>query len=148
MAERDPLDTAGALVAIRDRLADQFLALNGDVILDVDPELLLAAGGHGQWRARLMLTVVDDASAYGSVMLEGSRVTAFVEKADAPSDAAATVNAGLYLMDRSVLDALPRPAVAGKGRLPPPRHRRRAHRRRRCRSWIDIGTAQRYIESA
>ena len=85
MAERDPLDTAGALVAIRDRLADRFLALNGDVILDVDPELLLATGGHGQWRARLMLTVVDDASAYGSVMLEGSRVTAFVEKADAPA---------------------------------------------------------------
>jgi mannose-1-phosphate guanylyltransferase len=148
MAERDPLDTAGALVAVRDRLADRFLALNGDVILDVDPELLLAPGGHDQWRARLMLTVVDDASAYGSVMLEGSKVTAFVEKADAPGDAGATVNAGLYLMERSVLDALPPgrlslerdvfprlatdgelTAVVGEG------------------AWIDIGTAQRYIEA-
>jgi mannose-1-phosphate guanylyltransferase len=146
MAERDPLDTAGALVAIKDRLADRFLALNGDVILDIDPELLLAPGGR--WRARLMLTVVDDASAYGSVMLEGSRVTAFVEKADAPSDAGATVNAGLYLMDRSVLDALPPgrlslerdvfPRLAADGELTAVVGEG---------AWIDIGTAQRYIEA-
>ncbi len=104
MVERQPLDTAGALVAIRDRLADRFLVLNGDVILDVDPGELMDPGGA--WRARLMLTVVDDASAYGAVSREGSSVTAFVEKPDVTGDTGATVNAGLYLMERSVLDEL------------------------------------------
>ncbi len=146
MVERQPLDTAGALVAIRDRLADRFLVLNGDVILDVDPGELMDPGGA--WRARLMLTVVDDASAYGSVSREGSTVTAFVEKPDVTGDIGATVNAGLYLMERSVLDELPEarlslerdvfPRLASAGELSAvvgdgP--------------WIDIGTAQRYIEA-
>jgi mannose-1-phosphate guanylyltransferase len=148
MAERDPLDTAGALVAIKDRLADRFLALNGDVILDIEPELLLAPGGHDRWRARLMLTVVDDASAYGSVLLEGSEVTAFVEKSDAAGDTGTTVNAGLYLMERNVLDALPPgrlslernvfPRLAAAGELTAVVGEG---------AWIDIGTAQRYIEA-
>jgi mannose-1-phosphate guanylyltransferase len=95
-----------------------------------------------------MLTVVDDASAYGSVLLEGSKVTAFVEKPDAPADAGVPVNAGLYLMERSVLDALPPgrrslerdvfPRLAAEGELTAVVGEG---------AWIDIGTAQRYIEA-
>ena len=146
-AELEPLDTAGALVGIRDRLADRFLVLNGDVILDIDPDILL-----GSWnddcRARLTLTVVDDASSYGAVLLDGSKVRAFEEKPEFIGDARATVNAGLYLMDRSVLEELhpgPRslerevfPLLASRGELDGVLGKG---------PWLDVGTPQRYIEA-
>ncbi len=146
-AEPEPLDTAGALVDIKDRLAERFLVLNGDVILDIDPEVLLASPGNGS-RARLTLTVVDDASSYGAVLLDGAKVIAFEEKPDLASDRRATVNAGLYLMERSVLEELPPgrrslerdvfPLLASKGELDGVIGEG---------AWVDIGTPQRYIEA-
>ncbi len=146
-AEPEPLDTAGALVDIKDRLAERFLVLNGDVILDIDPEMLLASPGNGS-RARLTLTVVDDASSYGAVRLDGAKVIAFDEKPDLASETRATVNAGLYLMERSVLEGLPPgrrslerdvfPLLASKGELGGVIGEG---------AWVDIGTPQRYIEA-
>ena len=81
----EPLDTAGALVAIRDRLAERFLVLNGDVILDVDPGMLMASPGRrltgpaDAHRGRRCLRIWRRCS-------RGVKVTAFVEKPDVTGD--------------------------------------------------------------
>jgi D-glycero-alpha-D-manno-heptose 1-phosphate guanylyltransferase len=53
-----------------------------------------------------MLAKVDDTSRYGTVEFEpGGRITAFLEKR--PEHAAGYINAGVYLLRRSMLDQIP-----------------------------------------
>jgi NDP-sugar pyrophosphorylase family protein len=110
--EPGPLGTGGALVNARDQLrADAVLMLNGDSFLRADPRQLEAA--HRRFRTSdprvvvtMALTPVADIGRYGSVELgEHDRVTAFREKAD--SHGPGLINAGLYVIERDLLDQLP-----------------------------------------
>ncbi len=104
--ERSKLDTAGPLVAVRDRLDERFLVLNGDVVLE---------GSLGQFVADapdlpavLSLVGVEDTSAYGVVVTDQTgRVERFIEKPPAGSAPTNKVNAGMYLIHRNVFDGYP-----------------------------------------
>jgi len=101
--EEEPLDTAGGLVEAIDRLDDRFLVLNGDVVLEADLAGFVAAA-PGQAAATIALVEVDDPSAYGVVVTNDAHmVEAFVEKPAPGTAPANTVNAGIYVMQRSVL---------------------------------------------
>jgi D-sedoheptulose 7-phosphate isomerase len=119
------LGTAGALRHAAASLEPVFLLVNGDTYLDAD--LAAFATRHA---AGLCVTVglirVPDAGRYGAVELgpEGA-ITRFAEKSSA---AEGLINAGIYVIDRAVLDAFPErsplslerdvfPALAGQGRL-------------------------------
>src|SRR5882672_5750128 len=69
VTEPDRRGTAGAIrfaaEAIGERLDDRFLALNGDVLCDLDLGALLDAHEARAARATLALHPVEDASAYG-----------------------------------------------------------------------------------
>src|SRR5215207_4840506 len=71
VAEPEPLGTAGAIRFAADELGDdlgeRFLALNGDVLTDLDLRALLAAHGDGAARATIGLHPVEDSAAYGLV---------------------------------------------------------------------------------
>jgi NDP-sugar pyrophosphorylase family protein len=110
--EPGPLGTGGALVNARGALrGPRVLMLNGDSFLRADPRQLEAA--HRRLRAdddrievTMALTTVADIGRYGSVELGADdRVTAFREKAD--SRGPGPINAGLYVIERSLLDTLP-----------------------------------------
>ena len=105
--EPSPLGTGGA---VRHALAwvrtDPLLVLNGDSFCPGDLRALLAR--HQAVGAALtdMLTAVPDVSRYGAVTLDGAQwVTAFVEKGVRTGPG--LINAGIYLLTRQVLDALP-----------------------------------------
>jgi mannose-1-phosphate guanylyltransferase len=117
--EDKPLGTAGA-IRNADRFLDDapFLALNGDVLSDLDVDDLVAyhraKGGSGT----IYLTPVEDPRRYGLVHLraDGS-VEAFLEKpgADtAPEQPApgshrrSLINAGVYVLEPEVLELIPR----------------------------------------
>jgi len=101
--EDEPLDTAGGLVEAIERLDDRFLVLNGDVVLEADLAGFVAAA-PGQAAATIALVEVDDPSAYGVVVTDDAHmVEAFVEKPAPGTAPANTVNAGIYVMQRSVL---------------------------------------------
>ena len=102
--EPSPAGTGGALWHARDRLDERFLLVNGDSLLDGNLSRLLAAAaddGSGTV-GRLALRAVPDAARYGVAELEGDRIAAFRERG-APG-APGTINAGIYLLDRRVLD--------------------------------------------
>lgn len=102
--EDAPLDTAGPVRAVLDSLEDRFLVLNGDVV--VEAELGRVADASGP--ATLGLVEVDDTSAYGVVVTdEAGRVRRFVEKPPPAEAPARTVNAGMYALERSVLERYP-----------------------------------------
>lgn len=102
--EDEPLDTAGPVRAILDRLEDRFLVLNGDVVIEADLLPLLHADGV----ATLGLVEVDDTSAYGVVVVgEEGKVSAFVEKPPTAEAPARTVNAGMYSLTTAAVARYP-----------------------------------------
>jgi mannose-1-phosphate guanylyltransferase len=152
VAEPEPRGTAGAIRYAADQLGDdlddRFLALNGDVLTDLDLAALLRAHEGRGARATLGLHPVEDTSAYGLVGT-GPRgeVLEFLEKTGevAPGE----VNAGMYVLESSVLGLIPPgenvsierdvfPRLVGEG----------LHGLRLDGYWMDIGTPDRYLQAS
>lgn len=148
--EAEPLGTAGALKNAEHLVGDDtFFAFNGDVLTDVDLSALLefhrASGAEGT----ILLTPVEDPSVYGVVPTENGRVTGFVEK-PAPEDAVTNeINAGVYVLEPSVLTSIPSgravsierevfPVLAERGAL---------YARATDAYWMDIGTPEKYLQA-
>lgn len=106
ITEREPLGTAGAIGGARDHLDQTFLALNGDVLTDLDIGALVERHRDRAARATIALTPVEDARAFGLVETDDSgRVLAFREK---PTDRVpGTINAGTYVLEPGVLERIP-----------------------------------------
>ena len=102
--EPRPAGTGGALFHARERLAERFLLCNGDSWLDFNLARLLAdaARDPAEIVGRMVLRRLDDASRYGVVLTERDRITAFHERPEAGQPG--TINAGIYLFDRRILD--------------------------------------------
>lgn len=108
--EDEPLDTAGAIRFAADvaGIDETFLALNGDIICDVDVAALVAEHRRTGAEATIHLTPVDEPSAFGVVETAGDgRVIRFLEKPAPGETDSTTINAGAYVLEPSVLDAIP-----------------------------------------
>lgn len=125
LIEPEPRGTAGALLLARETIAPRFLMLNGDSFFDIDLRALCAAAAAPDVEALIALHRVDDASRYGTVILDGDRIVRFVEKR--PDAGPAWINGGVYVLDAGIIDrvaALPCsmetdifPALAAERRL-------------------------------
>lgn len=98
--------TGGAIYHARDRLAERFLLCNGDSFLDCNFADLLAAAlnDDGSVTGRVVLRQSGDASRLGAATLDGDRITGF--SAPTPPGTGGTVNAGIYLCRRGLVDSL------------------------------------------
>jgi NDP-sugar pyrophosphorylase family protein len=110
-AESVPLGTGGALRLVLPRLqGERSLVLNGDSFLDAPLAELVeahaAAASERPVGATLALVERDDASRYGRVELaaDGS-IRAFLEKD--PRRLSGLVSAGIYVVERWVVDTIP-----------------------------------------
>jgi mannose-1-phosphate guanylyltransferase len=145
--EPEPRGTAGAIKFSAEQLGESFLALNGDVLTDLDLSALIGFHRERRARATLGLYPVDDATGYGLVRRDdGGGVLEFLEKPAEPQPG--EINAGTYALERSVLDLVPAgrmvsiehevfPRLIGKGLFAIPL---RGY-------WMDIGTPQRYLQA-
>jgi mannose-1-phosphate guanylyltransferase len=151
-AEPEPLGTAGAIRfaadALGDDLEDRFLALNGDVLTDLDLGALLRA--HGEWgaTATIGLHPVEDSSPFGLVESdEDGRVLEFLEKTGERKPG--EVNAGMYVLERSVLDLIrPGENVSIERQVFPRLVGRGLHGLLLDGYWVDIGTPERYRQAS
>lgn len=138
-AEPSPAGTGGALWHARDRLDDRFLLVNGDSLLDGNLSALLAAAaadGPGTV-GRMALRAVPDAGRYGVAELDGERIGAFRDRGAA--GVPGTINAGIYVLDRRILDDI-RPACSLERDVLPRLAARGALRGTVIDGWfIDIG---------
>ncbi len=152
VTEPDRRGTAGAIRfaadSLGERLGDRFLALNGDVLTDLDLTALTRAHEQRGGRATIALHPVEDSAAYGlvSVDVEGS-VTEFLEKTGEPVPG--EINAGAYCLERSVLDLIPPgrevsierevfPRLIGDG----------LGALRLDGYWMDVGVPERYLQAS
>jgi mannose-1-phosphate guanylyltransferase len=152
VTEPERRGTAGAIRfaadALGDDLEDRFLALNGDVLTDLDLTALLRAHGERGARATLALHPVEDSAAYGLVRSDGDgEVQAFLEKTG--EHVAGEVNAGAYVLERSVLDLIPTQREVSIEREVFPRLVGDGLRSLRLDGyWMDIGTPERYLQAS
>lgn len=108
VVEAEPLGTAGGVRNAVDRVAGLVLVLNGDILTDADLSAMLAFHRARGATASIYLTRVPDPTAYGLVELgEGGAIRRFIEKPDPAQITTDTVNAGAYLLDRSLLGRIP-----------------------------------------
>jgi len=151
VTEPERRGTAGAIrfaaEALGDRLAERFLALNGDVLADLDLGSLVRFHERGGGPATIALHPVPDSSAYGLVRRGADgEVLEFAEKTGEPVPG--EINAGAYVLERPVLDLIPPgrevsierevfPRLVGGGLRALPL----------AGYWMDIGTPERYLQA-
>jgi mannose-1-phosphate guanylyltransferase len=147
--EPDPRGTAGAIRFAEDMLAERFLVLNGDILCDLDLTAQIEQHVSTEAQATIALYPVEDPTGYGLIHRhEDGEITEFLEKPDPEEIDTDEINAGAYLLERSVLDEIPPgraisierevfPRLIGKG----------LYGIRLDGYWIDIGTPDRYLEA-
>jgi mannose-1-phosphate guanylyltransferase len=150
VVEEEPLGTAGPVRLAHDEglLEERLFVLNGDVLTDIDLSAELAQHERTGARVTLALYPVDDTSSYGVVPTDDQgRVLEFIEKTDddPPTN---RINAGAYVVDREVVDAIPSArAVSFEREVFPGLVGNGLYGFAAEGYWIDIGTPERYLEA-
>jgi len=102
-----PLGTGGAVRNALDQTSsNQILVLNGDSYLRINLLCFLKAHLAINAKASISLIQVQDSGRYGSVNVnKDGKVLAFLEKS--PRKQSGLINAGIYLLDRDVVEKIP-----------------------------------------
>jgi mannose-1-phosphate guanylyltransferase len=150
--EPAPLDTAGAIAfaAAQAGVDDTFLVVNGDVLTDIDVGALVRFHAERGAAASISLTPVEDPSAFGVVPTDADgRVIAFIEKPEKERAPTNLINAGVYVLEPSVLERIDRerpvsierktfPALVDDGSL---------FALADDAYWVDAGTPTKYLQA-
>ncbi|HET8592018.1 MAG TPA: NDP-sugar synthase [Solirubrobacterales bacterium] len=149
--EPDARGTAGAIRFAEEMLGDRFLVLNGDVLCDLDLTALISQHERTGARATIALHPVSDPSGYGLIHRHADgEITEFLEKPEPDQHGVDRdeINAGAYLLERSVLDEIPPDVAVSIEREVFPRLIGRGLFGIRLEGyWIDIGTPDRFLEA-
>jgi len=106
--EATPLGTAGAYKNAEEHLTRSTVVFNGDVLTDMDLSAVIAFHRERGAAATIVLTPVDNPSAYGLGETESDgRVRRFLEKPKAEEITCNTINAGVYILEPEVLSFIP-----------------------------------------
>jgi NDP-sugar pyrophosphorylase family protein len=151
VVEADPLGTAGGVRNAADLVDGRVVVLNGDVLTDLDLSAMLAMHEARGAAATIYLTRVENPTAYGIVELEADgRVRSFLEKPGWEEVTTDTINAGAYILERELLEWIPKgepysmereffPLLLERG-VPFYGFVSNAY-------WLDIGTPAKYLQA-
>lgn len=160
--EPEPLGTAGAILfaarraatgngeAGGDPFAGTFWALNGDVLTDAPLSELLALHRARGAEATILTIPMADASRYGLVESDGTgRVSRFVEKPASGAGTSGWINAGVYVLEPSVLARIPpgRPVSMERETFAAVAADDSLYALRSEDYWIDAGTPASYLQA-
>ena len=150
VVEPTPLGTGGAVKYASSGIDGTVVVFNGDVLTDTDLPAVLDLHRRRDARATIVLTPVENPSAYGLVETsEAGDVRRFLEKPSADEITCNTINAGIYVLDTKTFDRIPAntnwsiereyfPSLVERGDTFV------AYVDRGY--WIDIGTPEKYIQ--
>ena len=148
--EPKPLGTGGALRYAGDLLEEHFLMLNGDVLADFDLDAQLRQHEQTGARATIALVAAEDPSAYGLVRRNPDySVSEFLEKPSPDEIDSDLINAGAYILERSILEQMP-PAgtnISIERDVFPMLVDRGLYGFAAAGYWLDIGTPPGYLQA-
>ncbi len=146
--EPQPLGTGGAVKNLEDRISGTFAVCNGDVVDSLDHDDFVSFHRKSGGIASIAVWPVDDPTSFGVVALDGERITRFVEKpseGEAPSN---LVNAGHYVFEPEVFDAIAEGHnVSLEREVFPELIPLGVHAYRWSGYWSDAGTLHAYLQS-
>jgi NDP-sugar pyrophosphorylase family protein len=150
VVEPAPLGTGGAIRYAAQGIDDTLVVFNGDVMTSVDVNAVVRLHRERQARATIVLTPVENPSAYGLVETEpDGRVRRFLEKPDPDQITCDTINAGIYVLEPETFDRIPKDVSYSIERayFPSLIERQELFVAYVDRGyWIDIGTPEKYIQ--
>jgi D,D-heptose 1,7-bisphosphate phosphatase len=146
VVEPEPWGTAGALLASRDLLDEEFLLFNGDSIFDINLLDLTVCRPSGEWAGLIALRSMKDTGRYGVVEADGDRILSFAERP--PAGGPGLINGGVYRLKRQALNMIGSPPSSIEREVfPAMAHQRLLRGRTYDRFFLDIGVPQAF-ESA
>src|SRR5512134_1814249 len=148
--EEEPLGTGGAVRYAATGREDTLVVLNGDVLSTIDLRAVLAFHRAKRAKATIVLTPVEDPTAYGLVQLaRDGRVQGFLEKPSWEEVSTNTINAGVYVLEPELLGYFP----AGHCSIERDFFPRLVQERIPFYGfvhpgyWLDIGTSEKYLQA-
>ena len=148
--EGTPLGTGGAFKNAEEHIDSTTVVFNGDVLTSIDLSAVIARHREKGAIATLVLTPVDNPSAYGLVETNPDGwVQRFIEKPGPDEITCNTINAGIYVLEPSVLKYMPKGEAYSfeRGLFPTLLEQKEPVLSFIMdRYWIDIGTPQKYLE--
>jgi NDP-sugar pyrophosphorylase family protein len=148
--EGTPLGTGGAFKNAEEHIDSTTVVFNGDVLTGLDLNAVIKRHKEAGAVATIVLTPVENPSAYG--LVETTReglVARFIEKPGPDEITCNTINAGVYVLEPSVLRYMPKgePYSFERGLFPTLlEHKERVLAHVFDGYWIDIGTPAKYLE--
>ncbi|MCQ2078678.1 MAG: NDP-sugar synthase [archaeon] len=106
--EETPLGTGGAMKQLESRLDPVFAAANGDTFIDIDLREQIDEHLRSGAKITIALTQVPNPCEYGIArVMDDGRITEFKDKPKPEEVFSNLINAGIYVVDRSVLSDVP-----------------------------------------
>ncbi|HUU34233.1 MAG TPA: nucleotidyltransferase family protein, partial [Vicinamibacterales bacterium] len=148
VVEPSPLGTGGAIRYAAQGIDDTVVVFNGDVMTAVDVAAVVRQHRERRAKATIVLTPVDNPSAYGLVECDADgNVRRFLEKPSPDEITCDTINAGIYVLEPDTFDRIPKDTVYSieRGYFPSLVSRGETFCAYVERGyWIDIGTPEKY----
>lgn len=106
--ESVPLGTAGSVKYAAERIGHTFLVISGDVLTDIDLGKVIDFHRSRRAIATLTLIRVNNPLEFGIVVTDAEgRIERFLEKPNWGQVFSDTINTGIYVLEREVLDFIP-----------------------------------------
>ena len=148
VVEPEPLGTAGAVRYAGESLHESVVVFNGDVLTNVDLAAVLKLHRDRKAKATIVLTPVDNPTAYGLVETDADgNILRFLEKPNPDEITCNTINAGIYILEPDTFDRIPKgqPWSIERSFFPSLIERNETFVAYVDRGyWIDIGTPEKY----
>jgi NDP-sugar pyrophosphorylase family protein len=150
VVEPAPLGTAGAVRYAGESLHESVVVFNGDVLTQVDLAAVIALHRERRAKATIVLTPVENPSAYGLVETDArGNIQRFLEKPKPDEITCDTINAGIYVLEPDTFDRIPKdtPWSIERSFFPSLIERHETFVAYVYRGyWIDIGTPEKYMQ--
>ena len=150
VVEPSPLGTGGAIRYAGEALTESVVVFNGDILTDIDLAAVLALHRARHAKATIVLTPVDNPSAYGLVETDDEgNIRRFLEKPSPDEITCDTINAGIYVLEPETFDRIPKdtPWSIERSFFPSLIERNETFLAFVNRGyWIDIGTPEKYVQ--
>jgi len=150
VVEPAPLGTGGAIKYAGDKLTESVVVFNGDVLTQIDLAAVIRLHRERQAKATIVLTPVDNPSAYGLVETDPSgNILRFLEKPKPEEITTNHINAGIYILEPDTFDRIPSDVAWSVERsyFPSLIERRETFVGYIYDGyWIDIGTPEKYTQ--
>ena len=150
VVEPEPLGTGGGIKFASRGIEGPIVVFNGDVLTEIDLKSVIALHRDRDARATIVLTPVENPSAFGLVETDGQQnIRRFIEKPPPGEITTNRINAGIYVLETSTFDRIPDgvPWSIERKYFPSLIERGETFLAFDYQGyWIDIGTPEKYLQ--